>query len=86
MGVVPAQLGADSVELRVKLGSASLDSRTAAALAAGALVPLDQFTTDVVEVFADDVLIARGQLVAYENSYCVRVTETMAGTQHRRAA
>jgi len=63
------------VDLRIELGRAQLGRDEAAHLSPGAVVPLDKRAGDPVDIHADGRLVARGQLVAMEGKFCVRVTE-----------
>jgi flagellar motor switch protein FliN len=61
--------------LRIELGHTDLRPERACRLEAGTVVALDQQVREPIEIFADDRLIARGELVVIENKLCVRVTE-----------
>ena len=51
------------VDISVVLGQSSLRVSQLLKLGRGAVVELDQRTSDPVEIFANDVLIARGEVV-----------------------
>ena len=57
-----ARYGVD-VEISVVLGQANLRVNQLLKLGRGAVVELEQKTSDPVEIFANDVLIARGEVV-----------------------
>ena len=86
MAVAHAQAGSEEVELLVQLGTTAIETQTAAGLRPGLVVPLDQFVTAPVEVFADGDPIARGELVIHDGLYMVRVTETLVGRRSSRRA
>ncbi len=57
-----ARYGVD-VEISVVLGQSNLRVNQLLKLGRGAVVELEQKTSDPVEIFANDVLIARGEVV-----------------------
>jgi flagellar motor switch protein FliN/FliY len=69
---------AKSLDVVIELGRTRLKQSRANELRAGALVPLDQTIEEPVNVYAHDVLVARGEIVVIENQFCVRITELVA--------
>ena len=62
----------------VALGHTQLSCDEARALGCGSVALLDVLDGDPVDVFADGLLIARGELVVIEQRFCVRVVELVA--------
>jgi flagellar motor switch protein FliN len=48
-------------------------------LAEGSVVELDKFAGDPVDVFVNDRLVARGEVLVLNDNFCVRVNEIVAG-------
>lgn len=70
--VAPA---AEIQTVRIELGRRRLTPHERRALRPGTIVTLDEPVDEPVNVYRDDVLIARGRLVLLEDKLCVRVTE-----------
>ena len=70
----PAQLTVQFV-----LGQATLSERELSALPGGGVVALDRRATDPVDVYANGLLVARGQAVRMGGKWGVRVQELVAG-------
>src|SRR5687767_10584762 len=71
------------VELNVKieLGRAQLLVEDVLKLAEGSVVTLDKPAGDPVDVFVNDQLVARGEVVVLNDNFCVRVNEIVAGAK-----
>ncbi len=63
------------VDLQIVLGGTVLKTAEADQLGCGSIVPLDESVDAPVSVFADGRLLARGELVALDNHYALRITE-----------
>ncbi len=63
------------VQLHVRVGTASMKLSELLELSPGAIVELDKRLGDPVEIFAGDVLVARGELVRTDDRLAVRITE-----------
>ncbi len=66
------------LRLSVELGSASLPVRDVLALAKGSVVELDRMTGEPADIYANDRLIARGELTHDEDRVAVRITELVS--------
>jgi flagellar motor switch protein FliN/FliY len=66
------------VRLSVSVGSCELTVRELFELQANSVVPLDKATKEPVDVLLDNKVIARGHLVAVDDSFGVRITEIVA--------
>jgi flagellar motor switch protein FliN/FliY len=69
---------ANRLDVVIELGRARIKQSQSDDLRAGALVELDQTVNEPVSLFANDVLMARGEIVVIDNRFCVRVTELVA--------
>lgn len=63
------------VQLSVRLGSCHLMMRDVLELSPGAVVQLDQKSSDSVGLFINDKLIARGEVVVIEENFGIKITE-----------
>ena len=66
--------------LRLDFGRKNLSLREAKELDAGAVIELDAFADDYVDVYADGQPIARGRPIIVEGKLAVRVQEAMRAT------
>ena len=68
------------VELHVKieLGRARMLVEDVLKLAEGSVVELDKLAGDPVDVFVNDRLVARGEVLVLNDNFCVRVNEIVA--------
>ena len=71
----------NDVGLRVKieLGRTRMYVEDVLKLAEGSVVELDKLAGDPVDVFANERLIARGEVLVLNDTFCVRVSEIMSG-------
>lgn len=69
------------VELNVKieLGRSRMLVEDVLKLAEGSVVELDKLAGDPVDVFVNDRLVARGEVLVLNDNFCVRVNEIVAG-------
>lgn len=72
------------VELTVKieLGRTRMRLRDVLELGAGAVIELDRLAGDPVDVFVNDRLVARGEVVVIDEKFAVRLTEVAAPINH----
>ncbi len=64
-----------SLRVSVEVGSASLKLSELLNLAEGSVVELDRQANDLLDIFANGTLIARGEIVTVDSRYGVRVVE-----------
>ncbi len=64
-----------TVELTVRIGSCLLPMRDVLTLANGSIFQLDQLATDPVGLYANDRLIARGEVVVVEDNFGIKITQ-----------
>ncbi len=63
------------VKVTVQLGSCMLPMREALELSPGTVVQLNQHASDPVGLYANDKLIAYGEVVVVEDSFGIKITE-----------
>ena len=71
------------VELNVKieLGRNRMLVEDVLKLGEGSVVELDKLAGDPVDVFVNDRLVARGEVLVLNDNFCVRVNEIVAGAK-----
>jgi flagellar motor switch protein FliN/FliY len=71
------------VELNVKieLGRSRMLVEEVLKLAEGSVVELDKLAGDPVDVFVNDRLVARGEVLVLNDNFCVRVNEIVAAVK-----
>jgi flagellar motor switch protein FliN len=71
------------VELNVKieLGRSRMLVEDVLKLAEGSVVELDKLAGDPVDVFVNERLVARGEVLVLNDNFCVRVNEIVASTK-----
>jgi len=68
------------VRLTVELGSCLMPMKDVLQLTAGSVVQLDQQAEAVVDLYANQKLIAQGEVVVVEDQFGIKITRVM-GTQ-----
>jgi flagellar motor switch protein FliN/FliY len=66
------------VSLEVRLGRATMTVEEMLALKAGSVVELESGLADHADIYLNDVLIARGEIVAVGDKYGVRVVDILS--------
>ncbi len=66
------------LKVRVELGRVHLPLKDALQLGPGSVVDLDKLADDPVEIYVNDLLIARGEVIVVNDCFCVRVTEVFS--------
>jgi flagellar motor switch protein FliN/FliY len=66
-----------NVKVRLELGSARMVVQEILKLGPGSVVPLDSAVADPVNVFVNDRLVARGEVLVVDDCYAVRITEVL---------
>ena len=71
------------VELNVKieLGRSRMLVEDVLKLSEGSVVELDKLAGDPVDVFVNDRLVARGEVLVLNDNFCVRINEIVAGVR-----
>ena len=78
----------NDVNLRVKieLGRTQMLVEDVLKLDEGSVVELDKLAGDPVDVWVNDRLIARGEVLVLNDSFCVRISEVFSNDPHRVSA
>lgn len=73
------------VNLRVKieLGRTRMLVEDVLRLGEGSVVELDKLAGDPVDVYANDRLVARGEVLVLDDSFCVRISDVVSRDPHR---
>lgn len=73
------------VNLRVKieLGRTRMLVEDVLKLGEGSVVELDKLAGDPVDVYANDRLVARGEVLVLDESFCVRISDVVSRDPHR---
>jgi flagellar motor switch protein FliN/FliY len=77
----PSQLDLlDDVELEVKveLGRTEMYIEDVLGLGAGSVVELDKAAGDPVDIFVNERLVARGEVLVLDDSFCVRINDIIS--------
>jgi flagellar motor switch protein FliN/FliY len=82
-------MGGSSIELlrdvdlnvKIELGRARMLVEDVLKLGEGSVVELDKLAGDPVDVYVNDRLVARGEVLVLNDNFCVRVNEIMAGVR-----
>ena len=69
------------VMLCAELGKAKISLQDAIEYDAGSIITLDKLSNDPVNVYVDDILIARGKIVAVEDTYGIKIEEIIENKQ-----
>lgn len=62
------------VKLTVRLGSCQLAMRDVLDLSPGSVLQLDQRASDPIGIYANDKLLAHGEVVVADESFCIKIT------------
>lgn len=74
-----------NLPVRIELGRTNMLVEEVLGLEDGSIVSLDKLAGDPVDVFVNDRLIARGEVIVLNDSFCVRVSEVITNDPHRIA-
>src|SRR5262245_52505925 len=64
-----------TLRVRVELGRGKMFLRDVLRLTEGSVVELDKMAGDPVEIYANDRLVGRGEVLILNGNFCVRVTQ-----------
>jgi flagellar motor switch protein FliN/FliY len=70
-------LGDVEVQVRVELGSSKMNVQDALKLGSGSIVGLNSLVGDPVNVYVNDRLVARGEVLVVRDNIAVRITEVV---------
>ncbi len=66
------------LELRIELGRAKVPRDEAGKLGAGSVVSLETLVDEPVDIVVGGRLIAQGEVLVLDGSFCIRVTKLIA--------
>ena len=67
------------LDLKIELGRTHMYLEDVLKLRNGSVVPLDKLAGDPVDVYVNQRLVARGEVLVLNDSFCVRIAELIAG-------
>ena len=67
------------LNVKIELGRSRMLVEDVLKLGEGSVVELDKLAGDPVDVFVNDRLVARGEVLVLNDNFCVRVNEIVAG-------
>ncbi len=77
-GVLPQEALLDiPLNVRIELGRTKMKLEDVLALGKGSVVPLDQLAGEPLDIYVNDKLVARGEVLVLHDNFCVRVTEVV---------
>ncbi len=69
------------LDLRIELGRTNMYLEDILQLRRGSVVPLDKLAGDPVDVYVNERLVARGEVLVLNDSFCVRIAELISGDE-----
>jgi flagellar motor switch protein FliN/FliY len=69
------------LNVKIELGRTRMLIEDVLRLAEGSVVELDKLAGDPVDVYVNDQLVARGEVLVLNDNFCVRVNEIVAGVK-----
>jgi flagellar motor switch protein FliN/FliY len=72
-----------NLNVKIELGRTRMLIEDVLRLGEGSVVELDKLAGDPVDVYANDRLIARGEVLVLNDSFCVRISEVVSADPHR---
>lgn len=73
----PELLRGIQLRVRVELGRRSFPLKDALRVGVGSVIDLEKGGDDPVNLYVDDLLIARGVVTVIDDRFCIRVTEVL---------
>ena len=67
------------LDVNIELGRTHMHLSDVLRLKKGSVVPLDKLAGDPVDIYVNDRLIARGEVLVLNDNFCVRVAELVVG-------
>jgi flagellar motor switch protein FliN/FliY len=88
LGNVPGGAGGGAIELlkdvdlnvKIELGRTKMLIEDVLRLGEGSVVELDKLAGDPVDVFVNDQLVARGEVLVLNDNFCVRINEIITSS------
>ncbi len=69
------------VTLCAELGRTKISLKDAVEYDAGSIIMLDKINNEPVNIYVDDILIAKGQIVAIDDTYGIKIVEIVENKQ-----
>ena len=63
------------VRLYAELGKANITVKEAVEFDSGSIIDLNKFEDETVDIYVDDILIAKAKIVAIDDSYGIKIVE-----------
>lgn len=73
------------LKISVELGRSQMTLRQTLELVQGSVVELDRLAGDPVDVFVNDRIFARGEVVVVDDKFAVRITELIGPKNEQKA-
>lgn len=73
------------LRVTVELGRTRMQLRQVLELQQGSVVELDRLAGDPVDIYVNERLLARGEVIVVDDKFGVRITELLAPGSDRRA-
>jgi len=73
------QISEVELDVKIELGRTNMYLEDILKLRKGSVVALDKIAGDAVDIYVNDRLIARGEVLVMNDNFCVRVAELLAG-------
>lgn len=72
------------VKLTAILGRATLPLIDVIEYDSGSIVPLDNFTYDPIDIYVNDIYIAKAKIVAIEDTYGIKIVEIVDNNKENK--
>lgn len=66
------------LKVRIELGRCKLQVQDILKLGRGSVVELDKLAGDPLDIYVNDRLVARGEVLVQNQSFCVRITDILS--------
>jgi flagellar motor switch protein FliN/FliY len=63
------------LEISAVLGQTAMSLRDVVALQNGSVLELDKLSTDPIDLYVNDILIARGEVVVVDDKFAIKISE-----------
>ncbi len=74
------------LHVKVELGRTQMLVEDVLRLGDGSIVELDKLAGDPVDVYVNDQLIARGEVLVLNDNFCIRISEILANLEEQAQA
>ena len=71
-------IGDVNLNVRIELGRSKMAIEDILKLQTGSVVTLDKLAGDFVDVYVNDRLVARGEVLVLNDTFCVRIAEVVS--------